>query len=274
VGRVCCYRRAGEGRPVLLLHSINAAPSAYEVSPFFTALNLPQPLYAPDLPGFGRSERRDIAYTPDFFATTILEIIEAINPADGVDIVALSTTAEFAARAALQAPERIASLVLVSPTGFSRRREAPSTAGPKVHRFFRAPGVGSTLYRLLRTRRCIRYFLDMAFADRAPEAMVDYAYATTRMPGATHAPFYFLSGQMFCHDAVGELYKPLKPPVLVLYDQDPNISFDYLEPLVEEQANWSAVRIHNTRGLPHFEQPGATQVALEAFWSTEKTAMV
>ncbi len=114
----------------------------------------------------------------------------------------------------------------------------------------------------------------MAFVDGAPEAMIDYAYATTRMPGATYAPFYFLSGQMFSHDAVGELYEPLVQPVLVLYDQDPNISFDYLDGVLKQHANWSGVRIPDTRGLPHFEKPVETQRALEAFWSTEKTAMV
>ena len=60
-GRVLCYHRPGSGVPVLLLHSINAAPSAFEVSPFFATCSLQRPLYAPDLPGFGRSERRDRA---------------------------------------------------------------------------------------------------------------------------------------------------------------------------------------------------------------------
>ena len=272
-GNTCCYQRRGEGRPVLLLHSMNAAPSAFEVSPFFSLLELRRPLYAPDLPGFGRSERRDRRYDPEFFARSIIEIIKAIGGGP-VDVVALSTTAEFAARAALGAPQHIASLTLISPTGLSRRRDAPSTAGPKVHRFFRTPGIGSSIYRLLRTRRSIRFFLDMAFEDRAPEAMIDYAYATTRVPGASYAPFYFLSGQMFCHDAVGELYLPLTQPVLVLYDQDPNISFDFLDTVLSERPNWQAVRISGTRGLPHFEKPVETQAALEAFWNTETTAMV
>jgi pimeloyl-ACP methyl ester carboxylesterase len=267
-GPVLCYHRPGQGRPLLLLHSMNAAPSAFEVSPFFeeATLDLGRPLYAPDLPGFGRSLRADRPYLPDFFARAIGAMIDAIDSPD-VDILALSTSAEFAARAALEAPSRIASLVLVSPTGLSRRREAPSTAGPKVHGFFRLPVVGSTLYRLLRSRRSIRFFLDMAFSDRAPGGMVDYACATTRMPGASFAPFYFLSGQMFCHDAVGELYLPLEQPTLVLYDTDPNISFDYLDEVLEKGNCWQATRIVDTRGLPHFEKPAETRAALEAFWA-------
>ena len=279
-GPVLCYHRPGEGRPLLLLHSINAAPSAFEVSPFFTspdlaAPGLRRPLFAPDLPGFGRSARGDRVYSPEFFATAIEEMIAAIG-AGPVDVLALSTTAEFAARAALAAPSRVASLVLVSPTGLSRRRRERSSAGPRVHRVFRTPGVGSTLFRLLRTRPSVRFFLDMAFEDRAPAAMVDYACATAAQPGARHVPFYFLSGQLFTPDAVGDLYLPLRQPVLVLYDQDPNVGFDHLEAVLAERPNWRAERIVGTRGLPHFEEPAATAAALQRFWSASpaETALV
>ena len=265
-GPVLCYHRPGTGVPVLLLHSINAAPSAFEVSPFFTAFSLRRALYAPDLPGFGRSERRDRAYSPEFFTRAVIEIIEAIGSGP-VDVIALSTTAEFAARAALWRQDLIRSLALISPTGLSRRRERASPLGPPVHRLLRAPGLGAGLFRLLRTRRSVRFFLNMAFADRAPAAMVDYACATAAQPGASYAPFYFLSGQLFTPDAVGDLYLPSESPALVLYDRDPNVRFDYLDSVIERKPRWRARRIHATCGLPHFEKPLETQRALEEFWA-------
>ena len=264
-GRVLCYHRPGSGVPVLLLHSINAAPSAFEVSPFFATCSLQRPLYAPDLPGFGRSERRDRAYSPEFFARAVLEMIDAIDSGP-VDVLALSTTAEFAARAALLDRDRVRSLALISPTGMSRRRDGASPLGPPLHRLLRAPAVGAGLFRLLRTRRSVRFFLNMAFEGRAPDAMVDYACATAAQPGACYAPFYFLSGQLFTPDAVGDLYLPLQQPALVLYDRDPNISFDYLDTVLEQNPRWRSRRIPATRGLPHFDQPLKTQRALDEFW--------
>src|SRR5688500_10817894 len=56
-GCVSCYEdTSGSGTPVLLLHSINAAASAYEMRPLFEALRGERPVFAPDLPGFGLSE--------------------------------------------------------------------------------------------------------------------------------------------------------------------------------------------------------------------------
>lgn len=264
VGQTFCYHRPGVGRPLLLLHSINATPSAFEVSPFFDAMSLPMPLYAADLPGFGRSERRDQAYTPEFFATAIEAIIDEIG-AGPVDVLALSTTCEFAARAALAAPDKIASLIMVSPTGLSRRRAGKSTVGPKVHRFLRTPLLGGGLFRMLTSRASIRFFLNMAFEDKAPQSMVDYAMAMTRAPGASHAPFYFLSGQMFAGDAVGDLYLPQQCPVMVLFDQDPNVSFNHLDEVLAGNANWRSQRIPDTHGLPHFEKPDLTADAVLKF---------
>ncbi|MFK7830914.1 MAG: alpha/beta fold hydrolase [Congregibacter sp.] len=271
-GAVLCYHRPGNGRPVLLLHSINGGPSAFEVSPFFDdeSLLLGRPLYAPDLPGFGRSARSDRVYDPQFFARAILAMIDAIGEA-AVDVVALSTTSEFAARAALLAPEAINSLVLVSPTGLTRRRETASKAGGRVYRVLRLPGLGAGLFRLLRSRRSVNFFLNLSFQDRAPQSMVDYACLTAAQPGAMYAPFYFLSTQMFTPDAVGDLYQPLQQPVMVLYDQDPNITFDYLDEMLDTCPNWRATRIPPTQGLPHFEQPALTRKALLAFWAADST---
>jgi pimeloyl-ACP methyl ester carboxylesterase len=264
-GRMAYYvDAAADGRPLLLLHSINAAPSAYEMKPLFESWRGRRPVYALELPGFGHSERRDRPYDPAFFAAAIGDFIDAVI-GTGTDVVALSTSAEFAARASL-VNDHIDSLVLISPTGLMARNPPGPTAQRRLLRFFRTPGVGPGLYRLLTVKPSVRYFLNMAFEDRAPDDLVDYAHRTTQQPGARHAPFYFLSMQLFTQDAAETLYRHVTVPTLVLYDDDPNISFERLPALLEQCPNWRAERIAPTMGLPHWEQPEVTQAALEAFW--------
>ena len=55
------------GKPLLLLHSMNAAPSSMEMKPLFEHYRQQRPVYAPDLPGFGQSERADRSYSPEFY---------------------------------------------------------------------------------------------------------------------------------------------------------------------------------------------------------------
>ena len=57
-----------EGAPLVLLHSINAVPSAMEMRPLFEHYRDKRPVWVPDLPGFGLSDRPDVAYNPSLYA--------------------------------------------------------------------------------------------------------------------------------------------------------------------------------------------------------------
>ena len=117
-GRLSYYvDRTANGRPLLLIHSVNAAASAYEMRPIFEHYRGQRPTYAPDLPGYGFSERSDQARSPEAYAQALLELVTQIG--EPVDAIALSLGCEFAARAALQQPDRFHSLTLISPSGFN-----------------------------------------------------------------------------------------------------------------------------------------------------------
>lgn len=265
-GRVSYYSdtSAPQGRPLLLLHSINAAPSAMEMKPLFEHYRGKRPVYAPDLPGFGQSQRGDRDYSPALYAEAIRGFLVDII-GEAADVVALSTSAEFAARAALTS-DHVRTLALISPTGFGARPRPSKKTRDRLFRFFSTPFVGSGLYKALTVKPSVRYFLGMGFEGRPPAALVNYAHRTTNEPGAQFAPFCFLSMRLFTDDAPGALYHHVTAPVLVLYDRDPNISFERLPEVLAQHSNWRAVRISPTLGLPHWEEPEQTFNALDAFW--------
>jgi pimeloyl-ACP methyl ester carboxylesterase len=266
-GRLSYYvDTTGSGRPLVLLHSVNAAPSAMEVKPFFEHYRGKRPVYALELPGFGFSERGDRDYTAALYVAAIVDFLDSL-PEGPLDLLALSLSAEFAAGAASERPERVASLVLVSPTGFGLRAPPGEAAGRRIRALLGVPGLGAGLFRSLTTRPVIRRFLRMSFQGRVPVALVDYAWRSARQPGARFAPFRFLGFGLFARDAVAELYRPVAQPALVLYDRDPNVSFERLAELATAQRNWRVKRIRPTRGLPHWEKPEETFAAMDAFWA-------
>ena len=58
------YRgEVADGTPLVLLHSINAAPSAMEMRPLFEYYRDTRPEWVPDLPGIGISARPEVAYS-------------------------------------------------------------------------------------------------------------------------------------------------------------------------------------------------------------------
>jgi pimeloyl-ACP methyl ester carboxylesterase len=269
-GRLSYYvdRHAGE-RPLVLLHSINAAASAYEVRPLFERYRAQRTTYAPDLPGFGFSERADRTYTPELYANAILDFLETVvrEPAD---VVALSLSSEFAALAAVSLPELFHTLALISPTGFSRRE-----ASRPIEAFFRALSVplwSQAFYDLLVTDASIRHFLRKSFAGPIDEGLAAYDYATSHQPGSRYAPLQFLSGRLFTPFAIETLYSRVSTPAAILFDRDGYTDFDRIPDFLSGHPHWKAVRIAGTKGLPHFEKPRETSLVLERFWSKRAAA--
>jgi hypothetical protein len=85
-GRLAYYTNVLEGgagaaktAPLLLIHSINAAGSAYEVRPTYLYFEASRPVYALDLPGFGRSERSERPYVPRLMTDAIHAMVDEIR---------------------------------------------------------------------------------------------------------------------------------------------------------------------------------------------------
>ncbi len=263
---------SGKGIPLVLLHSINAAPSAYEMKPVFERFQGERPVYALELPGFGFSARSDRIYSPLLYQRAITSFLREVV-GEPADMVALSLSCEFAALSAAHDPHNIRSLVMISPTGFqppktdklperAREREAKNAAysGLSVGLWNRP------FYDLVSSRPSIRFFLNKSFEGLVPEPFVDYAYQTSHQPGAQYAPTYFLSGKLFTPAVRETVYQALNCPVLVLYDRDSYTNFEMLPALLRSRENWQAERIAPTKGLPHWERPEKTFDAMDSFW--------
>jgi pimeloyl-ACP methyl ester carboxylesterase len=265
--RVAYYADAAvSGRPLVLVHSINAAPSSLEVKPLFEHYRKVRPVYSLDLPGFGHSERRPSGYNPQLFARVIADFLKQVVGVPA-DLVALSLSAEFAARAIASNAQAVESLVLISPTGFSLRAPPGPKIGRLVHGILRTPGLSQGLFDLVASKRSIRYYLGRSFVGAPPQETLDYAYATAHQPGARHAPLVFLSMQLFTPHAAEALYAALTDiPVLAIADRDPYIGFELLDDFVARHANWSWHRLAPNMGLPHWERLAETVVVLDDFW--------
>jgi len=254
------------GRPLLFIHSVNAAPSAIELKPLFTHFQESRPAFAPDLPGFGRSERNVGEFTSIDFAREIAAMIESLPGDKAPDVVALSLGCEFVARAITEFSAKVRSVTLISPTGFSARGVVSKKTQQRLKKIFEFAGFGRNAFKLLRTERSIRYFYGMNFSGCVPNELVSYALKTTKVPDAHLMPLRFLSMGLFSENAVENLYQRLDLPVLVIFDRDPNVSFERFADF-ENTANWRFHRVAPSFGMPHWEHSGETVSVIENFYA-------
>jgi len=262
----------GAGPPLLLVHSVNAAASSYEVKPIFEALRARRRVFALDLPGFGLSSRGPDIYTVERYVEAILTAARAVQAmSDGrpVAALALSLSSEFLARAALQQPELFAGLALVTPTGFEagaqHRRGGMPEARPRtaLEKALTAPLWRSGLFGLLVSRPSMRFFLRRTFGGPPDAGLVDYAWQSAHQPGAAFAAFAFASGKLFSPD-IRDVYEALEQPVWLAHGTRGSFS-DFSEAgWTMGKPNWE-ISAFDTGAFPHFQAPAAFLSRFERF---------
>lgn len=246
--------------PMLLVHSVNAAGSAYEVAPLYEHYRRSRAVYALELPGFGFSERSDRPYSPRLMTDAVLAATGEIarrHSGRPFDALALSLASEFLARAASERPAAYRSIALISPTGLDKRApyrgaEGTNRGMPLLYKVFRFPLWSGGFFRALTSRASIRYFLRKTFGSKQiDEGLADYAYLTSHQPGARYAPYRFVSGYLFSLD-ITTVYEALRMPVWVAHGVRGGFTdYSYLKVLAN-RPNWT-IDVFQTGALPHFE---------------------
>jgi len=212
-GHQIALHEAGQGPTVLLVHSINAAASCYEMRAPFRLLASQYRVVAIDLLGFGDSDRPQMYYTAELYSALIGDIAQMLG--GNVHLVAVSLSSAYAFTAAAQQPTAIQSLTVVCPTGI-QDLVTPQPVG-RLYRTF-ASGFGGLLFAGLVSRASLGYFLrSMAYVDPAAcdTAMIDACWRSGQRPGARWAPICFVSGLLNCD--VRAVLPLVQQPVLIVW---------------------------------------------------------
>jgi len=76
---VRCLTAGSSGSPIVLLHGGGADSATLSWSLTIEALAQEHCVYAPDLPGYGESDRPDIAYTTDYYLKFVHDLLDALG---------------------------------------------------------------------------------------------------------------------------------------------------------------------------------------------------
>ena len=127
-GRSVHLQRSVDGSGVPLVHVHGFAISGAYMMPTARVLAGRWPNVVPDLPGYGRSERRDHVLDIRALAGALLAILDALN-IDRAVLVGNSMGCPIGLEVAHEAPERVHRLVLVSPAGGIQNQPLPRGLG-------------------------------------------------------------------------------------------------------------------------------------------------
>lgn len=264
-GRLCYYSK-GQGHTTVLVHSINAAATTYELRTLFEQLSGSRRVIAFDWLGFGLSDRPERRYEPELFTGILCHVLDALAP-EGADVVALSLACQYVGVVAARQPERFRHLVFISPTGLGRWARRSTLTNKTAAASLKLPGLGAAVFDGLTNRRAIRRFLGNSFADprRLQPDHEWYAWATARQRNARCAPLYFVAGLLEDERAPQAFRKLCNPTLMIFGDQarfsDPSAA----KALAAWVPNVTVETVGESGDLPHLEQPQATGRLIQGF---------
>ncbi|MFC4358566.1 alpha/beta fold hydrolase [Halobium salinum] len=244
------YSEAGDpdDPTLVLLHGINAAGTNGEFRSVFDALAEEYHVVAPDLPGFGRSDRPPLRYSAALYEDFVADFVSQY---DRPAVLASSLTSAYVAASAPDLD--LAALVCVCPT---------AAGGPEpklwLRELLRSPILGELAFDAITSKPSIRYFnADHGYYDpeKATGDWTDYEWRTAHQPGARYAPASFVSGYLNSAVDLGDALAELDCPVTFLWGREADIT-----PLSDgrdlaDRADARLVVFDDAKLLPHVEFP-------------------
>lgn len=229
-------------QPVLLLHGVHLSASSFEWRRNFSALSQEFRVYAPDLLGFGLSDRPALDYSANTYVTLISDFVREVIGRPAL-VVARGQSAAFSTRAAYLDPQLFTRLVLISPTGIAAAapdgQDGPIGVLRNALRRLTETTAGEVPYAFLTTKSALSLFVarqSYAHSEQITPDLVRYLFATTHQYGARFAPLAFMTGKLDLE--VANDFARLQQPVLLVWGEQDAIN----EPLHSE-----ALRLLNPR---------------------------
>ena len=191
------YHISGSGEPLVFLHGIYLGASSYEWSKIYPHFTMGHEVIAPDLVGFGESERSGHPMDATDYAESLAEFLLETCGGRRPTLVASGLTAGIALLLASRHPERIERLVVLLPTGL---KESGKWRAAGIGALAGLPGLNRFVYRnyLSRAPFLRGWLARFALADpsRVNEEMVRMLTTCAQQSGAEHAILGFLRGRL------------------------------------------------------------------------------
>ncbi len=151
------YTKKGKGSPVLLIHDLHPASSAYEWNRTISRLAEKHTVYALDLLGCGRSEKPNLTYTNYMYVQLVNDFIANVI-SEKTDVIATGASASFVIMACQMESKYYKKIIAVSPEDVYKLAQSPSKTSNILKYLMEMPVIGSLIYNILMSKNSI---LDM-----------------------------------------------------------------------------------------------------------------
>lgn len=245
---------------LVFLHGFGGGSSSYEWSKVYPAFATDYRVIAPDLLGWGNSDHPERDYAVEDYEQAIAEFLQKLAP-EGATVLASALTAAIMVRIAVQHPNLVKSLILVTPAGLSDfGKDFRQGFLPQI---LQIPLLDQALYQTaIATTAGIRTFLSerqFANTDLINYEMVSAYLESATQEKAEYAALSFVKGNL-CFD-LADWMPRLTTPTVIFWGEAAQFTDAELGKRLAS-LNPQAVQhfeiVKGTGLTPHLERPDVT----------------
>lgn len=149
------YTKTGSGKPILLIHNLNAVSSSYEWNNLIPLLSEHYTVYALDLLGCGRSEKVNTTYTNYLYVQLITDFIKSVI-GHRINIIATGESSAIPIMACSNEPDLFDQIMLINPLKISEFSQIPGKTAKLYKKIVELPILGTLLYHIAVSKKFIR----------------------------------------------------------------------------------------------------------------------
>jgi pimeloyl-ACP methyl ester carboxylesterase len=259
------FQRLGEGPPVVLLHSLGPGHDSEQWRGVAERLASGHRVYAPDLLGWGRSDKPALPYGAELYVQLVGDFLRDVV-GEGTAVIAAGLTAAYALAVAAEGSEWVRALGLVVPRGLDGGDDEPDLKDRVVDRLLRLPVLGTSALNLYTSHSGLTHHLRhevFAAPERVDAALVERHWRASHQRGAQAPLAAYLAGLLDL--GVEDLLSGLEVPVWLAWGRRS------ASPPVEAADLWlhhldaELTVFEDCGSQPHAERPAAFCRALEEF---------
>lgn len=262
------YTKTGSGKPLLLIHDLNAASSGYEWSQMISRLQENYTVYTIDLLGCGRSEKINMTYTNYLYVQLITDFIKS-EIGHRVSVIATGQSASIPVMACANNPELFDQLMFINPLSLLDFSQLPGKMA-KMYKFIvDIPVLGTLLYHIASSKQALsQELISCGFYNpySVKSGCIDSYYESAHLGNSPKAVYASVKCNYTKCNIVNSLKKIDNSIYLIGGGGIESIS----ERLDEYKAYNSAIEtaiIPDTKALPQLENPSALYELIKMYFN-------
>jgi 2-hydroxy-6-oxonona-2,4-dienedioate hydrolase len=229
-----------EEKIIVLLHGLGGMADRW--LPLFPFLSKKYKIIAPDIIGYGKSDKPQVDYTIEFFTQFILEFLDTLS-LQSIFMIGNSLGGQIAAECAATQSQLIKKTVLVTPSGIMKK------STPALDAYITAA--------LYPTHESVKsaYEMMMGKNKQVREETIDNFISSMSRPNAKMVFISTLLGMKNAPTLTEKLQLIKIPTMLVWGTEDKLIPFEYAKQFAASMKNCYFVEMKNCGHTPFEEEP-------------------